>query len=215
MNRMVSSAPVVRSRKRPSERRAEIVREAAAVALADGLERITLRAVADRLGVRPGLITHYFPVAEDLVIAAFVQAVADEREAMVPEHGEPLERLARMVERVEGADGRDIARLWLNARHLCRFTPALSAALVEQEALDRARLLELIEAGVATGEFTGDPFDACIRIFIAIDGYGAYVNDVGAFEHDAYTRFVTDATEWALGLDPGQLRAAVAELRPN
>ncbi|MGI9822100.1 TetR/AcrR family transcriptional regulator [Agromyces sp. Marseille-Q5079] len=212
---MVSSAPVVRSRKRPSERRAEIVREAASVALADGLERITLRAVAERLGVRPGLITHYFPAAEDLVIAAFVQAVADERDAMVPEQGEPLERLARMVERVESVEGRDIARLWLNARHLCRFTPALASALVEQEALDRARLLELIEVGVATGEFTAEPFDACIRIFIAVDGYGAYVNDVGAFEHDAYTRFVTDAAEWALGLDPGRLRAAIAELHPS
>ena len=79
MNRMVSSAPVARSRKRPSERRAEIVREAAGIALTDGLERITLRAVAERLGVRPGLITHYFPVAEDLVIAEIGRASCRER----------------------------------------------------------------------------------------------------------------------------------------
>ena len=133
---------------------------------------------------------------------------------MVPEHGAPLERLARMVERVESVGGRDIARLCLMPSPL-PFIPALAAALVEQEALDRTRLLELIEAGASTGEFTGDPFDACIRIFIAVDGYGAYVNDVGAFEYDAYTRFVTDAAEWALGLDPGQLRAAIAELQPS
>ncbi len=209
----MSSAPATHTRKRPDERRAEIVREAAHVALADGLERVTLRAVAERLGVRPGLISHYFPVAEDLVIAAFVQAVAEERDELVPPEGAPLERIARLVARVESPAARQISRLWLNARHLCRFTPALAVALAEQEALDRARLLELIEAGVAEGEFVGDAFDACIRIVVAVDGYGAYANNVGAFDHDAYTHFVTDATEWALGLEPGRLRATIAGLR--
>lgn len=210
---MMSSAPATRARKPPAERRAEIVATAAAIALDDGLEGITLRAVADRLGVRPGLISHYFPVAEDLVIAAFVHAVSDERETLVPEGGEPLERMARLVARVESPEARPISRLWLNARHLSRFSPALDEALEEQEALDRARLTELVDAGIASGVFApDDAFAACVRIFVAIDGFGAYANNTGAFDSDAYWRFVTDATEWALGLEPGRLRAEVAAL---
>ncbi|UOQ90117.1 TetR/AcrR family transcriptional regulator [Agromyces endophyticus] len=210
---MMSSAPTTRARKPPAERRAEIVAAAAAIALDDGLEGITLRAVADRLGVRPGLISHYFPVAEDLVIAAFVHAVSDERETLVPEGGEPLERMARLVSRVESPGARPISRLWLNARHLSRFRPALDDALEEQESLDRAKLTELVEEGIAAGVFAcDDALVACVRIFIAIDGFGAYANNTGTFTPDAYARFVTDAAEWALGLEPGRLRAAVAAL---
>lgn len=208
----MSSAPATtRARKHPEERRAEIVREAARVALEDGLERITLRAVAERLGVRPGLISHYFPVADELVIAAFVRAVADERDELVPEQGGPLDRIAHLVSRVESPAARDVSRLWLNARHLCRFAPALADALLEQESLDRDRLIALIDDGIAEGVFSpaGGSFAACVRIFVAIDGFGAYVNNPGPFIDESYERFVTDATEWALGLAPGELRTAI------
>lgn len=213
MNDMMSSAPATRARKPPAERRAEIVATAGAIALDDGLEGITLRAVADRLGVRPGLISHYFPVADDLVIAAFVHAVSDERETLVPEGGDPLERMARLVSRVESPDARPISRLWLNARHLSRFRPALDEALEEQESLDRTRLTALVEEGIAAGVFASDDaFAACVRIFIAIDGFGAYANNTGVFTAEAYRHFVNDAAEWALGLEPGALRAEVAAL---
>lgn len=211
MAHMVSSERPVRTRKRPEERREEIVREAARIALEAGLERITLRAVADRLGVRPGLITHYFPAADDLVVAAFTRAVSDERERLVPIDGPPLERLARMMSYSESAQARDIARLWLNARHLSRFDAALEAALEEQEALDRARLIALIEEGVASGDLPEvDPLTACIRIFVAVDGRWAYANNVGSFSHAAFEHYVTDVAEWALGLPAGALRAETA-----
>ncbi|MGI4895865.1 MAG: TetR/AcrR family transcriptional regulator, partial [Janthinobacterium lividum] len=188
---MVSSTEAPRSRKRPDERREEILAASSSIALDDGLESITLRAVADRLGVRPGLITHYFPIAQDLVIAAFTRAVTAEREQLIPPDGSPLERMARMSSAAQNQESRPLARLWLNARHLSRFTPPLAQALEEQEALGRARLLRLIEAGVLNGDFsTTDPFGACVRILIAIDGVGAYVNDNGTFGAEAYTHFV-------------------------
>ncbi|MFJ5957720.1 TetR/AcrR family transcriptional regulator [Paenarthrobacter sp. NPDC092416] len=207
---MVSSPTSQRVRKLPDERRAEILSEAASIALSDGLERITLRAVADRLGVRPGLISHYYPAAEDLVIAAFVRAVSEEREELFPDDGNPMARMAHLISRIEGNGGFELTRLWLNARHLCRFTPALAEALEAQEYLDRTRLTSLIEDGIASGDFVvDDPFAACIRIFVAIDGVGAYVNNVGSFEYQAFTRFVTDVAEWSLGMPAGVLRAAV------
>ncbi|WP_017198853.1 TetR family transcriptional regulator [Arthrobacter sp. M2012083] len=211
---MVSSPASQRVRKLPDERRAEILAEAASIALGEGLERITLRAVADRLGVRPGLISHYYPAAEDLVIAAFVRAVSEEREELFPDDGTPLERTAHLVSRIEGSGAVELTRLWLNARHLCRFIPALTEALLDQEYLDRNRLTALIEDGVASGDFmVEDPFAACIRIWVAIDGVGSYVNNAESFEYDAFKRFVTDVAEWSLGVQAGELRAAVDRLQ--
>lgn len=199
-----------RTRKLPEERRAEILAEAARIALEEGLEKITLRAVAEKLRVRAGLISHYFPAAEDLVIAAFVRAVSQEREELFPDIGTPTERMAHLVSRLEGQGAKDLTRLWLNARHLCRFSPALAAALEGQEHQDRIRLTDVIESGMTQGDFkVEDSFTACIRIFVAIDGAGAYVNDSKPFEHVAFTRFLSDAAEWALGMSPGTLRAAV------
>ncbi|MGW3321221.1 TetR family transcriptional regulator C-terminal domain-containing protein [Streptomyces virginiae] len=81
---MSSSVQRKRIRKSPEARRAEIVEAAAAVALAEGLECLTLRRIADELDVRPGLISHYFPSVEDLVAEAFGTAAGAELEVLLP-----------------------------------------------------------------------------------------------------------------------------------
>ena len=206
---MTSSAISARSRKRPEERREEILSHAAVIALEEGLERITLRAVAERLAVRPGLITHYFPAAEDLVTDAFARAAVLEREQFFPAGEDPVARLAHFVGYIESGASTALARLWLNARHLSRFSPSLAVVLEEQDALDRERLTALIDDGIASGDFVGvDAEAACIRIFIAVDGGGSYVNSPAAHEHPAHKNFLSDVAEWALNLEPGTLRAA-------
>lgn len=148
------------------------------------------------------------------MIAAFVRAVSEEREELFPDDGTPLERMAHLVSRIEGNGAFELTRLWLNARHLSRFSPALSEALLAQEYLDRTRLTVLIEDGVSSGDFAvDDPFAACIRIWVAIDGVGSYVNNAGSFDYEAFTRFVTDVAEWSLGVQAGELRAAVDRLQ--
>src|SRR6478735_1976221 len=197
MGPMESSASPPRSRKAPEERREEILSEAAAIALDEGLERITLRAVAARLGVRPGLISHYFPAAEDLVDEAFARAEIIERERFFPDDGTPLERLAHFVAHIRTGASLPLARLWLNARHLSRFTPSLDATLAEQDALDRARLRALIDDGIASGAFADvDAEAASIRILIAVDGTGSYVNSTADLSHPAHSEFVADVAEW-------------------
>ena len=76
----MSSAESAARRKRPEKRRAEIIETAATIAVAEGLEKVTARRVADVLGVVPGLVNHYFRSADDLVAAAFAHAAAGERE---------------------------------------------------------------------------------------------------------------------------------------
>lgn len=207
MGGMVSSADVRRVRKRPEERREEILAAAAAIALSEGLERITVRAVAQRLGVRPGLITHYFPAAEDLVAAAFARAASTERAELFPREGDVLTRLSRLVTGFESPDSWDLGRLWLNARHLSRFSPALDEAVVEQESHNQDALVEIIADGVAAGEFAAvDPVAACTRIFMAVDGQASYVNNERDLTRLGAAHFVSDVAEWTLGLEPGSLR---------
>lgn len=191
-----------RVRKAPDERRAEILEEAARIALDAGLERVTLREVAGGLDVRPGLIGHYFPAVEELVDEAFTLAASRERDRLFVAEGAPRHRLAEFVQRVESVEARALGRLWLNARHLARFQPRLAAAIAQQERLDEERLTALIDAGVAAGEFrTSDPAAACIRIWMAVDGLGAYANSPEVFASPAYDGFVADVCRWTLGLD--------------
>lgn len=207
---MVSSITSTAARKAPEERRDEIIAEAARLAVVAGLERITLRAVAAGINVRPGLISHYFPTVDDLLVAACERALSDERARMIPAEGAPLMRLAQMIARLEGGHADGLSRLWLNARHLSRHHPRLGEALAAQEEMDRARLIDLIEDGIAEGAFPAqDAFTACVRIFVAVDGAGAYVNSPLPFDHPPYRRFITDVAQWALGLTDDSLRRAV------
>lgn len=210
MGGMESRPPRDRVRKLPEERRREIITTAADLAVAQGLERITLRSVAERLSVRPGLISHYFPVAEDLVAAAFARAAETEREQFFLTDGDALHRLAHFVGRIERAETGSLAKLWLNARHLARFSPALEAALEEQDKLDREQLSSIIAEGVVSGEWSAVDVDtATIRIIVAVDGTGAYINTGTGADHPAHRSFVADVAAWALGIEPNRFREAI------
>jgi AcrR family transcriptional regulator len=207
---MTSSPPATRVRKMPEERRAEIVRTAARIALEEGLERITLRRVADELGVRPGLIGHYFPAADDLVSESFTYAATNERTALLP--GEevglaPIDRLARFLARLTDGEFVDLSRLWLNARHVSRFKPGLRAAVRTQESRTRDVLADLIGEGVRAREFvTEDPLGAALHILVNVDGLGSYTNDDALFEHPALHDMAIGTAERVLGLPAGTLR---------
>lgn len=208
---MTSSPPSTRVRKMPEERRAEIVGTAARIALEEGLERITLRRVADDLGVRPGLIGHYFPAADDLVSEAFTHAAGKERAALLPDEEAglaPVDRLARFLVRLTDGEFVDLGRLWLNARHVSRFKPGLRAAVRAQESLTRDALTALVDEGVRAGEFTtDDPLGVTLHILVNVDGLGAYSNDDVPFDHPALHDMSIGTAERLLGLPPGTLRA--------
>ncbi|MFI5533025.1 TetR/AcrR family transcriptional regulator [Kitasatospora sp. NPDC051853] len=205
--RQPSSAP--RTRKAPAERRAEILDTAARLALTEGLERVTMHLVADHLGVRPGLISHYFPAVETLLCEAFTHAATRERTALLPPSEadlSPLRRMALFLHRVSGPAFTDLDRLWLNARHLSRYRPALREAVATQEARTRTDLTRLIQEGVTTGEFTtDDPEAACLLILVVIDGLGSYANDPADYTHPALGTLVRTTAEHHLGLPPGAL----------
>ncbi|WP_336660436.1 TetR/AcrR family transcriptional regulator [Leucobacter sp. USHLN153] len=200
-----------RERKLPAERREEILAQAARIALSEGLERVTLRSVAEPLGVRPSLINHYFPSVDALIVSAFDSAMTRERARLFAGDGAPLDRLASFIARVENADGVALTRLWLNARNFARFNTQLALSLAYQESLDRQLLVDLLNSGVEAGEFAcADTLAACIRIFVAIDGVGVYINNPSDFSHPVFTNYISDVTAWAVETDAVELRERVA-----
>ncbi|MDT9696913.1 TetR family transcriptional regulator C-terminal domain-containing protein [Streptomyces sp. P17] len=209
---MPSSVPNKRIRKSPAARRAEIVAAAASVALAEGLECITLRRIAEELAVRPGLISHYFPAVDDLVAEAYGTAVASELDELLPADRAdttPTRQLARFFARASGRSYDDISRLWLNARHLSRYRPTLRERVAVQEAAWRDRLEGLIRDGAERGEFrTDDALLAAVRILVVLDGLGMLVNSVDTAEDPPEIRLMPALTaERELGLPPGTLTA--------
>ncbi len=197
-----------RTRKPPAARRAEILTAAVRIALGEGLDRITLRAVADSLDVRPGLVHHYFPAVEDLIVEAFRTAAATERSALFEATGTPLERMSRLLTSLTGPQAQAGHRLWSSARHISRSSAAMAMAVEELEELGRAQMTELIREGMGSGDFGDvDATATCVRIYMAIDGFGAYANSPLPFGHEAYEFFVADVAEWALDLARGTLRA--------
>ncbi|MFD9124701.1 TetR family transcriptional regulator C-terminal domain-containing protein [Kitasatospora sp. NPDC059571] len=211
---MSSSVQPKRVRKSPEARRAEIVATAAAIALAEGLECITVRRVADELAVRPGLISHYFPVAEELVAEAFGTAATAELDELIPAdrpEGTALPQLARFLGLTTGPRYDDMSRLWLNARHLSRFRAALRERVGHQEARWRDRLTGLIREGADTGAFrTEDPVVAAIRILVVLDGLGVHANTDRSDRPPAVVNMAVTTAERELGLPAGALTPPTA-----
>ena len=205
---MVSNSKSPQTRKSPEARRAEILDAAIDTAVSLGLEKITLRSVAAAVGVRPGLISHYYPAVEDLVAEAFAAGIVRLRGARPVALGSPTERLIAFLDEQAGPDSTELVSLRLDARHCSRHSAAMGMAIEEMEESDRRELVALISEGIEAGEFpAGDPLSAAIRILMAIDGHGVYVNSPLPFDHEAYGFFASDVAEWALGLAPGSLRA--------
>ncbi|MFE9427964.1 TetR/AcrR family transcriptional regulator [Kitasatospora sp. NPDC006697] len=205
---MSSSVRPKRTRKSPQERRAEIVSAASAIALAEGLECLTVRRVADELAVRPGLISHYFPVAEDLVAEAFGVAAGGELDELLPDRPAepPLDRLARFLSLTTGERYDAMSRLWLNARHLSRYRPALRDRVGHQERRWRDRLTELVEHGVATGAFRStDPPGAAVQLLVVLDGLGAHANTERGDRPPVVATLAAATAERVLGLTAGTL----------
>ncbi|MCP2338995.1 TetR family transcriptional regulator C-terminal domain-containing protein [Actinomadura rupiterrae] len=201
-----------RVRKSPEERRAEIVAAASAIALAEGLECVTLRRVADELAVRPGLISHYFPVTEDLVAEAFGDAASAELDDLIPavRPGGAVSHLARFFALTSGPRYDGMSRLWLNARHLSRYRDTLRERVNHQEFLWRERLAALLRDGDAAGEFRApEPELTAMRVLVVMDGLASHANTGRDVHPDPVKRMAAATAERELGLPEGRLAAPV------
>ena len=199
-----------RKRLKPDERRAAMLNAAGDVLLEDGIGALTLRHLAQRLGVAPGLVNHYFPEIEALAAEAFA-AIAEGEVAVLfgslAAQSDPAAQIAALVADLLDPGRRAVSLLWLDAWQASRNRPRLRAAVIAAMDLWQDRLCALI----AGGRFaTPDPAAAATRILALIDGLSiqAVIDEPDAPGHAAAGHailrgMVIDGVERELGIRLG------------
>jgi AcrR family transcriptional regulator len=190
-------------RKAPAERRAEVIEAAAAIAVRDGLDKVTAKRVAAAIGVRPGLVDHYF-TADQLVAAAFAYAATAESDGIFEEAAalpDPAGQVRYLLAACLGPSGDPISLLWLDAWQASRHRPALRDAVTAQMAKDIDRLTVIIQAGSDRGQFTtADAGLAAGQIFSLVDGLSVQAAIRGTIEYTYSQALVAVVTETILGV---------------
>lgn len=175
-------------RKLPAERRGELLAKAVEISEAEGLSEVTLRRVATDLGVTPGLVSHYFSSADQLIAAAFRAASTgdlDEARTRVDTAPTPTAKIDALMDYLLDDVSQYASALWLDAWSLGRRNATLAAEVTALTDDWLTFLGAIVRAGVEAGEFTADDVDvAARRLLIVIDGLGSQKVIREASTHD-------------------------------
>lgn len=162
----------------PEQRDRSILEGAIALARESGLESLSVRAVATRVGVTPALVAHYRPGMDSFVADVFGMIVAAEREEVLAglAPGSSLRaNLLRVIETLLDASRDDVTLIWVQAWALGTRNDAL-AARVRQEMDDWQSALEgIFASAAATGEISAARADTAAWLLLAmVDGMNAH-----------------------------------------
>ncbi len=186
----------------------EILEVAAEVVAERGYQNTSLDEVAERLDLAKASLYYYFDSKQALVAACLdTAAVEVERrlEAIVAEGGTPTETLRRLIVEQQvftTQDRPELSRLFL--RHL-EWPPSLldkiHGILVRHDRIWK----EVIEAGVASGEFTTTIDPAIVRHCIhgALDFVPFWYHPDGRYPPEKLFEYVADTVLQMLGVRKG------------
>lgn len=203
---MATLPAAVRKRLKPDQRRAAILRVATDVLLESGIAALSLRHLARRLGVAPGLINHYFPEIEMLVAEAFTTLVAGEANPLfdaIDALPEPRAQIAMLVAALVTADRRRLSLVWLDGWQASRHPGALRQAVLGAMDLWHRRLSAVIARGRAAGVFACPaPAASATRIIALVDGLSiaAVIDDPADPARTVLGRMVIEGIERELGI---------------
>ena len=151
---------------------------AVGLARESGLESLTVRAVAQRVGVTPALVAHYRPVMDAFLAEVFGEIVGAERDEVMsgfdPDRG-VRDDLFRMVETLLDGSRDDVTLVWVQAWALGVRNETLAARVRTEMDLWQSAIEEHLARAVATGEIAAARTDTAAWMLLAmIDGMNAH-----------------------------------------
>lgn len=204
----------------PTARREAIVDAALQVAIRKGFGSTTVRDVAAELGCSSGLIHHYFASMDEVFAEAFELAAGRDLEsttAAVAAEPSPSGQLIAFFASYARTDQDWSSQLWLDAWAEAARQPALGATSRRLNVAWQRLLAQIVERGVAAGEFRcDDPDGAAWRIVSMIDGLAIQNVAHGPMlpEH-AIIDWTLTTTEHELDLPHGALPRPTAVTPPE
>lgn len=162
----------------PEERERSIVDGAVALAAESGLEALTVRAVAARVGVTPALVAHYRPVMESFVAEVFTAIVAAERDEVIASYDSSVDlrtNLLRLIETLLDDSRDDVAMVWVQSWALGARNEALGIRVRAEMDLWHSALEGLIARAVAEdATLRVDPDSSAWMLLAMVDGMSAH-----------------------------------------
>ncbi|WP_371031045.1 TetR/AcrR family transcriptional regulator [Pseudoclavibacter sp. JSM 162008] len=166
------------TRKPAAERRADITAAATALALEEGLAGVTMRAVANRIGVAPALVAHYEPNMDELVTSTFRAIVGgelDELEVELAPVGSASARLDLLVATLLDGSRDAVTHVWVDGWSIGRRNETLAEGVRAEMDRWHDAITRILVAGSATGEFrVREPDAVAWQILGMIDGLNAH-----------------------------------------
>ena len=168
----------------PEERERSILRGAVTLATESGLEALTVRAIAARVGVTPALVAHYRPVMESFVAEVFTTIVAAERDEVIASYDPGVDlrtNLLRLIETLLDDSRDDVAMVWVQSWALGARNEALGARVRAEMDLWHSALEDLIARAIAEDpalhgrpEAPIDPASSAWMLLAMVDGMSAH-----------------------------------------
>ncbi|MCP2636161.1 TetR family transcriptional regulator C-terminal domain-containing protein [Microbacterium sp. HD4P20] len=214
---MSSTPPRPRTRKAPAERAAEIVAAATAIARENGLSALTLRGVAERVGVASGLVAHYQPSMDDLVAAVYTHLVDEEIrdvERLLAAMDDPAARIAALLATLMDDGREDLTVVWVEGWAMARRNSVLADAVRTQMQRWQTLVEGIIAEGCRQGRFTTtDPGAVAWQLIGMIDGLNAQSLARGT-DSGRFAARTARAAEVLVGAAPGALAVDDLEVQP-
>lgn len=155
----------------PEERDQSILDGAIGLARESGLESLTVRAVAARVGVTPALVAHYRPGMDTFVADVFGLIVAAEREEVIAAFDDTddlREGLLRLIETLLDADRDDVTLIWVQAWALGARNDALAARVRQEMDGWQSALEQIFARAAAAGAIAAGRADTAAWLLLAM-----------------------------------------------
>lgn len=175
-----------------------------------GIDSLRIADVAGALGVSTGLVIYHFQTKEKLVAAAFRHAAERDLLRMARLVDKPGPAPARLMEALRWYAPSGKARgwtLWIDGWSSALRDPGLADVMRDLDQKWRTSVADLIEEGVAAGDFVAtDALGAATRITALLDGLAVkglvHGSGPGRVQLGAW---LADQVAWELGVDAAAL----------